>query len=146
MFSLTYYPAACGLKGHGSSLPLPSSIADFLGGQQLYPTMQHNPSWVWSLPLFVFSPPAPQFFVSQLSYFAEDACHRQSHLVRPYRVRFSDANPVPPYDGPVCVSLTYYPAVCGRQGHGSSLPLPLLIVVGFLGGQQLYSTMQHNPS
>ena len=126
VFSLTYYPAACGRKGHGSSLPLPSSIADFLSGQQLCSIMQHNPSWVWSLPLFVFSPPASQFFVSQLTYFPEDACHGQSHLARPRRVRFSDAHPFLPHDGPVCV-FPYSLSCCMRpEGPWQQLAATLI--------------------
>ena len=113
VFSLTYYPAVCGRKGHGSSLPLPSSIADFLSGQQLCSIMKYNPSWVWSLPRFVFSPPTSQFLVTQLSYVPEDACHRQLHLARSCGVRFSETNPVLPHDGPVCV-FPYLLSCCMR--------------------------------
>ena len=102
VFSLTYYPAACGRKGHGSGLPLPSSIAaDFLSGQQLYSTMhwQHIPSWVGAY-LHSFSVLLPPSSLSRNSRTFPKMLVTGSHPARPRRVRFSDANPVPPYDGP----------------------------------------------
>ena len=123
VFSLTFYPAACGRKGHGSGLPLPSwTAADFLSGQQLYSTIQHNSSRVWSLSSFIFSPPASQFFVSHLLSQCTFSATLviDSHPARPRRVRSSDTDPTPPHDGPVRLHIVTY-SIQSITGSGNCL-------------------------